>query len=75
MVFTLYLMLELVQICRPYTFLIAISLIFTASYDSILFILVGSNFYPIFLKTHRFSFIFSTWIWEPHSKFDFFGFK
>ena len=74
-VFRLYLMLGFVQICRPYTFLIVLSLLFNTSYDSILFILVGSNFNPIFLKIHRFSSIFSTWTLEPQSKFDFFGFK
>ena len=75
MVFTLYLMLEFVQICRPYTFLIALSLLFNTSYDSILFILVGSNFNPIFLKNHRFWSVFSLWTCGPHSKSGFFGFK
>ena len=73
--FKKYLMFEFVQICRQYTFLIALSLLFNISYDSILFILVMSNCNPISLKTHRFSSIFSTWTLEPQSKFDFFGFK
>ena len=60
-VFTIYLMLEFVQICRPYTFLIALSLLFNTNYDSILLILVGSNFNHIFLKNHRFSSLFSLW--------------
>lgn len=52
-------MLEFVKIYRPYTFLIALGLLFNISYDSILYILVGFNFSPIFLKNNRLLSLFS----------------
>lgn len=39
-------MLELAQIYRLYTFLLALRFIFNTCYNSILFVLVGSNFSP-----------------------------